>query len=42
MGEPVRIGDRLAQRDHWPRVADALMRSVLVVEDLILAQRVQQ
>jgi hypothetical protein len=41
-GEPVRGGDRLGQRGEWPGVRDALMGRVRVVEDLVLAQRVQQ
>ena len=42
LGEPVRMGDRLGQRDHWTGVSDALVRSVLVIGDPVLAQRVQQ
>jgi hypothetical protein len=33
LGEPVGVGDRFGQRGEWP---------VRVVEDLVLAQRVQQ
>jgi len=40
VGEPVRVGDRFGQRCEWSGVGDALMRSVLVVEHLVLAQRV--
>lgn len=31
-GEPVQVGDRFGQRGLWPGVAEALMRSVFVVE----------
>ena len=40
VGEPVRVGDRFGQWREWPDVGDALMRAMLVVEDLVLAERV--
>jgi hypothetical protein len=40
--EPVWIGDRFGPRCKWPEVRDALMRTVLVVEDLELATCVPQ
>ena len=42
VGESVRVGDQFGQRCQWPGVRDALVRSVLVVEGLELAQRMQQ
>jgi len=42
VGEPVQVGDRFGQRCEWSGVRDALVRTVLVVEDLELAQHVQQ
>ena len=41
-GELVRISDRFRQRNEWPGVGDALVRSVRIVEDLVLTQRVQE
>jgi hypothetical protein len=38
LGELVRVGDRFGQRLQWPIVRDALVRPMLVVEDLVLAQ----
>ncbi|WP_018830730.1 hypothetical protein [Salinispora tropica] len=38
--ETVRVGDRFGQWREWPGVSDALMRAMLVVEDLVLAERV--
>jgi hypothetical protein len=40
--EAVRFGDRFGQRCQWPGVRDALMWTVLVIEDLELTQRVHQ
>jgi hypothetical protein len=37
-----RVGDRVGQRLEWSGVGDARMRSVRVVEDLVLTQRVQE
>jgi hypothetical protein len=42
IGEPIRVGDRFGQRCERAGLGDALMRAVLVVEDLVLAQRVHQ
>jgi hypothetical protein len=42
VGEPVWVGDRFGQLGEWPGVRDALVWPVLVVEDLVFAQRVQQ
>jgi hypothetical protein len=41
-GEEVRIGDRSGQGLDGSCVADALVRPILVAEDLVLVQRVQQ
>jgi diguanylate cyclase (GGDEF)-like protein len=41
VGEPVRVGDRFGQRGEWSGVGDALVRTMLVIEDLKLAQHVQ-
>jgi hypothetical protein len=41
-GELVRVGDRFGHGIEWPDVGDALVRSVLVVEILVLAQCVPQ
>jgi hypothetical protein len=40
--ELFRLGDRLGQRARWCRGAERPMRSVLVVERLVLAERVHQ
>ena len=42
VGDPMGVGDRFGQRGEWSGVRDALMRPVPVVEDLELAQGVQQ
>jgi hypothetical protein len=42
VGEPIRVGDRFEQWDERPGVGDALVRPVLVVEDLEITQRMQQ
>jgi hypothetical protein len=42
VGEPVRVGDRFGHRGLWACDGNALVRSVSVVEDFVLAQRVQQ
>jgi hypothetical protein len=40
--ESVRFGDRLGERAQWCCGAERPVRSVLVVERLVLAQRVHQ
>ena len=42
IGEPVRIDDRFWQWREWTCVRDPLVWPMLVIEDLELAQRVQQ
>ena len=42
VGDPVRIRDRFGQWRERSGIRDALMRPVAVVEDLELAQRVQE
>jgi hypothetical protein len=42
LGSPVRVSDQFRQWDQRPGVGDALMRPMVVVEDLVLAQRAQQ
>jgi len=38
--ETVRVADRFGQWREWPDVGDALMRAMLVVEGIVLAERV--
>jgi hypothetical protein len=37
VGQAVRVDDRFGQWCEWPGIRDALVRSVFVVEDLVLA-----
>lgn len=42
LGELVKAGNRFGQWCEWSGVGDALMRTVRVVERLVLAEHVQQ